>query len=380
MSVQILPVRTQAELDLFIDLPRRLYGRDPRYQAPLTLDRRNLLDPKKASFFSHGEAQYWLAMRDGECCGRISAQIDRAAPGEMFRGMFGCIDAVEDASVVAALLAEAEAWLRARGIGLILGPCLLSINSEAGLLVAGQNEPGMILTPWHPDYLGALIEACGYGKAKDLLYLRVDTSPSAIDAVSKGLRLASRRASDLKVRNLSQLHAGRDIELLRTIYNDAWRNNWGFVPLTPDDMAAFKGQLRPFIKSEYGVFVEKDGETVGMALVLPNLSEMSADLGVVPGPLGLSKLLWRGVTKKFTSARAILMGVSARHAGSMQGMAIAVTLIAELVKLAERNRISSVEGGWVLEDNHAVLAIYKQFQATTVRVLRLYEKRFTDGT
>lgn len=377
MSLNIQPVRTSADLDLFIDLPRRLYGRDPRYQPPMTLDRKNLLHPDRASFFSHGEAQYWLALRDGAACGRISAQIDRAATGELFRGMFGCFDCVDDPLVAQALLEAAEAWLAARGVNEAHGPCLLSINGEAGLLVDGQAEPPLIMTPWHPEYLATLLEGCGYAKTKDLFHLRLDITPQALEAAAGDLRLSRRRSDHLRVRPLSQLHAGRDIETLRTIYNDAWRNNWGFVPLTREDMSAFKGSLRVFLKSEYGIFVDREGQTVGMALVLPNLSEMSADLGVNPGPLGLLRLIWRGLTKKFTSARVILMGVSAEHAGTLEGVAIAMTLLDELLKLAGRNRLSSVEGGWVLEDNRAVLAIYDRFRARRVRTLRLFKKRLT---
>lgn len=375
MSLKIIPVVNAGDLELFIDLPRRLYEGDPRYQPPLTLDRRHLLDPAQASFFSHGEAQYWLAIKNGKACGRISAQIDHATPGEAFRGMFGCLDAIEDLAVVEALLNEAENWLKSRDISLILGPCLLSVNSEAGLLVEGQSEPAMILTPWHPEYLGHMIEACGYKKAKDLFHLRLDISPEALSKAAAGMRISLRRGSHISVRTLSQLRVGRDVELLRTIYNDAWQNNWGFVPLMKEDVADFKGQLRPFLKSEYGIFAEIDGRIAGMALVLPNIAEMSADLGVRPSLFGLIKLLWRGMTKQFTSARIILMGISRTYANSMQGMAVAMTLLDELLKLARRSKLKSVEGGWVLEDNRAVLAIYDKFHAEKVRTLRIFEKR-----
>lgn len=379
MPLHVVPVASPTDLDAFIALPSRLYAGDRRFQPPMTLDRQLALDPAKSAFFSHGEAQYWLALREGELVGRISAQIDHAAQSPDFRGvgLFGCLDAIDDIEVVRALIATAEAWLAGRGMMAIRGPCLLSMNGEAGLLVEGQAEPAMVMVPWHPEYLGPLIEACGYRRARDLHYYRINITPDALEPVARGLRLSARRGS-FSVRRLNRFRPGREMELIRKVYNSAWQNNWGFIPLQEADLAAFKTDLRPFMKPDYGTVVEIGGEAVGISLVLPNLAEMSADLGVSPSLFGLIRLLWRATMKRFTSARVILLGINADRARTIEGVAIAMTLVDELVQLAGRYRLASVEAGWVLEDNRPLIAIIEKFRGVRVRTLRVFEKRFSD--
>ena len=376
MSLVIVPVSTARDLATFIDLPRRLYAGDKRFIPPLTMDRQQYLDPKKSAFFSHGEAQYWLALRNGVPVGRVSAQIDRAATSADFAGvgMFGCLDTIDDAAVVGELVRVAEAWLRAKGMKQVHGPCMLSMNGEAGLLVDGHGEGPMLMVPWHPEYLGPLIEGCGYRRVRDLYYFRINITNEALDPITAKLHLSSWRW-DFRVRRLNRFNPAREIDILREVYNDAWQNNWGFIPLQEADLAAFKSQLRPFMKPDYGTIIEKNGEALGIALVMPNLAEMSADLGVNPSPLGWLKLLWRGKMKRFSTARVILLGVKARCSKTVEGVAVAMTLVDELVQLARRYKLTSVEAGWVLENNRPLIAILERFKAQRVRTLRIFEKQ-----
>ncbi|HRJ68118.1 MAG TPA: hypothetical protein PK812_00800 [Beijerinckiaceae bacterium] len=375
MSVIVAPVNSPRDLALFIDLPRLLYRGDRRYVPPLTLDRRQNLDPRKGAFFTHGEAQYWLAFRNGTPAGRISAQIDHAATASEFAGtgFFGCLDAIDDAEVVKALMHEAEAWLRARGMKRVRGPCLLSMNGEPGLLVEGQGEPPMLMVPWHPEYLLRLIEACGFGPVRDLFYFKIAIGTAELEEVSRRLRLPKWRLN-YTIRKLDRRHPSREIDILREVYNDAWQNNWGFIPLLEADLAAFKTQLRPFMHPDYGIIVEKDGEPLGIVLMLPNLAEMSADLGHSPSPLGWLKFLWRAKMQRFSSARVILFGVKARLSRTVEGAAVAMMLVHEMVTLARRYTLPAIEAGWVLDSNRPLIAILEQFNARRVRTLRLFEK------
>jgi hypothetical protein len=186
MSQSIECVRTRAQLGRFVTLPRLLYDGMPGYVAPLDHERYQLLDPRKSPFFTHGYAAYWVASRNGKPVGRISAQIDLAAegPDAAAIGMFGCLDAIDDRDVVAALLGTAEDWLRRHGRRIARGPFLLSINGETGLLIEGQTRPPMTLMPWHPPYLADLVRAAGYALAMmvrgyDLTFDQAGTDPRA---------------------------------------------------------------------------------------------------------------------------------------------------------------------------------------------------------
>lgn len=375
MALNVVPVASRRDLKTFIDLPRRLYADHETYHPPLTRDRRSFLDPKKSAFFKHGEAQYWLAFDDTRPVGRISAQIDHAAPPGDFDGvgLFGCFDTIDDGAVGAALLAVAEDWLRERGCAVARGPCLLSMNGEAGLLVEGQAEPPMLMVPWHPVYLGAHLEQAGYRKARDLYYYRIDTTKAALEAVSAGIKLKARRG-DFTVRRLDRRHPGREMDIIRHVYNDAWQSNWGFVPLQDADLEAFRADLRPFLVPDGGIIVEIDGEAVGVAVVLPNIPDIASDLGADPTPFGWIRLLWRATMLRYDTARIILLGVKARFNKSLLGVAIAMTLVDELVQGAHRHKLESVEAGWVLENNIALIKILERFRADRVRTLRIYDK------
>lgn len=377
MSLAIVPAVSKADIDLFLRLPARLYRDFPSYTAPLHLDRQTLLDPRKGSFFKHGKVQYWLARRDGEPVGRISAQIDFAQPAGAFQdaGLFGCLDAIDDAEVVAALLATAEAWLRDEGRSRAAGPFALSMNGEPGLLVAGQDEPPLALVAWHPPYLSSHVVAAGYAACKDLHYWRLSDLPKALPAI---LSRKQRRAgpAEITARPLDRRHAERDLEILRTVYNAAWVGNWGFVPLQPVDIEAIKNDLRPFLREEYGVIVERQGKPIGVGLCVPNLFEVTSDLGVDLSPLAWARLAYRSLFHRFSTGFVILLGVVPEIRNTWGGAVVAMTLVDELFAhfAGVKNSLKWVEAGWVLDNNVALQKILVEYGFERVRTLRLFDK------
>lgn len=380
MPVTVEPVASEAALKEFIGLPPRLYRGLAGYRAPLRMERAGLLDPARAPFFRHGEAQYWIARRNSVPVGRISAQIDFAlpvgiAPGS---GMFGCLDAADDGEAVRALFAAAEAWLAERGCTRAYGPCLLSMNEEPGLLVEGREEPPLIMVPWHPAYLEAHVEACGYAKCRDLHYWRLVTVTQELEAHRRRLRLAARRPG-LTVRPLDLKNVARDVGIMRDVYNDAWRDNWGFVPLEPADLDGVSRDMKPFLIPDAGIIAELNGRPVGVVMVLPNLFEVTADLGADPSPLGWLRLGYRMFRHRFRSGRIILMGVISELRHSVGGAALAMTLVDELITRHARFQGDWIEAGWVLEDNESLLKILAQFNFVRTRTLRLYDRLIAAG-
>jgi hypothetical protein len=377
MPITVTPVSTAAELDDFIRLPVALYLGMPGYIPSLTIERQAVLDPAKGSFFAHGKVQYWLA-RDGErIVGRISAQLDHAQPDGTFdgAGLFGCLDAVDDPAVTSALFAAAEGWLRGEGRTRAVGPFALNMNSEPGVLVEGQDEPPLSMVSWHPRYLERHVLAAGYGACKDLHYWRLSDLGARTVELSK-LRRPLTRFPDIKARPLNMNKLEADIEIIRLLYNDGWKENWGFVPLQPADVAAISKDMRPFVKPEYGVIVERAGKPLGAALIFPNLYEVADGLGTDPSLVGWAKLGYRTLFHRFRTGFVILLGVLSEMRHSVGGALVAMALINEMVDrfVGYGDKSGWLEAGWVLDNNVALQKILLQYGFEKKRTLRLFDK------
>ena len=379
MPIVIDPIESKAALEEFVRLPARLYKGFPKYVPPLTMERRGFLDPEKAPFFKHGKAKYWIARRDGKAVGRISAQIDNLQPDDAGKGtgLFGCLDTIDDGEVVRALLDTAEAWLRQQGKERSFGPCLLSMNEEPGLLVSGHDEPPLIMAPWHPPYLARALEACGYAACRDLHYWRLDNFAEKLPAVRQRKRVSAAPAN-LTVRPLDLRNLARDVEIIRNVYNDAWKDNWGFVPIAREDLEGISRDMKPFIKPEFGMIAEKAGKPVGVAMALPNLFEITGDLGADPSLIGWGKLAYRTFFHRFRTGRIILLGVLSELRHSVGGAVIAMTMVDEIVNrlLSYEHQAGWLEAGWVLDNNRPLQKILRQFGFEITRTLRLYDKEF----
>ena len=376
VPVVVVPVKTRRQMRQFLRLPRQLYRGLPGFVAPLDLERRGLLHPKAASFYAHGRAQYFLAMRGDAPVGRISAQIDPLANRQWGAaiGLFGALDAIDDQAVVAALLATAEAWVRAEGMTAIRGPYTPSPNGESGLLVEGQRERAMLLSPWHPAYLGALVEGAGLRKARDLLAYELAIGPEAEAAHPVPRRRLSAAGSGLTVRELRPKQLAEDAAIMGRLYNDAWHDNWGFVPITDADVAGLVKELKPVIRPEHLVMVERAGEPVGFALVLPNIYDIVGDLGGNPSPLGWVKLATRLLRFRFRSGRVILLGIARSLQGTTLGALMPSLIIAELMRRGRTMPFRTVELGWILEDNLRMRRIIERLSPRPNKVFRLYER------
>lgn len=357
----------------FIDLPPRLYEGNPSYAPPLRFDRAMLLHPRKSAFWKEAPVRYWLARKDGRPAGRISAQLPPVLPVGMpaRTGMFGCLDAIDDPAVVGALVEAARGWLREHGCEAMVGPCSLDMNDEPGLLVEGADEPPMTLYPWSPPFLGPALEALGFERLRDLHSWRLDGD--AASALPEGRRLAE-RIPGLTVRGADRRAFGRDIAILCDVYNDGWRDNWGFAPLTPADLEGLDQLIRWFVPEQAFRIVELDGEPVAVMLLVPNFFEITRGLAPRPGLLGWPRLLWRAARHRFRSGRIIVTGVSRRLRHTPQGAAIAALLVDELVASQAALGGEWVEAGWVLENNHALVRILERFRFRRNRTFRIYRQ------
>lgn len=374
-SIDIVPVRTPAELARFIKLPSTLHANDPSFVPPLTMERQDALSPKKNPFFAHAETQLWLARKDGRDVGRISAQIDRLVKDPAV-GHFGMICAADDAGVFAALFDTAEAWLRARGRMHVLGPFNLSINEETGLLVDGFDTPPMMLMPHDLPYVAARVEARGYAKAKDLIAYLYDIEHELPAAARR--MIGPRKPAALTVRNLDPKRYLEEFDTVTAIFNDAWSQNWGFIPFTEAEIAHMAKSLKMFIDPKCVAIVELHGKAVGFGIALPNLNEMIADFGGSLFPFNWARLMLR-LKRGTKTARVPLMGISRSISGELAG-AIAPFLAIDTMRQGLRAKgVKQVELSWILEDNRPMRHIIESLGARAYKTYRVYEKTLAGG-
>ena len=377
LMISVEAVSDSESLREFIDLPARLYAAFPEYQPPLRMDRALLLDPDQSAFWQQGNVcRYWIARADGRAVGRVSAQVGTAipvgiAPGS---GMFGCLDAIDDPAVVEALFVAAREWLAQQGCTGMFGPCTLDMNSEPGLLVAGFDEPPMAFSPWHPPYLGDLLDGLGFEKLHDLHNWRLDLSVPPERLPTGQSRLAG-RIPGLRTRYPDRRTYARDIQVLCDIYNDGWRDNWGFVPLTPRDLAGLDQLMKLLVPRRAFKIVELDGTPVAVMLLIPNLFELMKGLAPRPGLAGWVRLIWRALTHRFKSGRIIVTGLSRHLQGTVVGGAIVAMLIDELIADCTALRGEWAEAGWVLESNTQLVRILERFGFRCNKTFRIYGQK-----
>jgi len=377
-GVEIVPVDNLSRFLTFCKLPRLIYKGAKGFAPPLDAERWNLYSHKLNPHFKQVEAQEFLARKDGRWVGRIGAQVYKPEiePVGVSRWQFGSLDAIDDLDVVRALTCAAEDWLRARGAESIVGPFSPDINGESGVLIEGFEATPMFLIPWHPPYLSRLVEALGYEKAKDLISFRHLSSEQDL---SKDRRIADRPEwrDRLKIRELDidRLKQG-ETALMSELFNDAWRDNWGFVPLGKDELDGFADLMKYVMPPEFGIVLELDGAPVSFAVALPNLHEITADFDGKLLPFNLFKLISRIRKHKFSTARLLLLGTRKTLQNSATGGAILLSLIEDMRRRScvDAN-IVALEAGWVLEDNIGMRRPIEMFGGKIDKVHRIYEKR-----
>jgi len=374
-SVSIRPVRTRRERKRFVKVPFHVHRDHPQWVPPLVYERMEFLDPKKNPWFEHGEAELFVAERDGEPVGRISAQVDYRWD-EVQGGsdaMFGFFESVEDREVVEALLGAAAGWAAAKGRQRLLGPMDFTTNDEIGILIEGFERRPYILENWHPPHYQQQIEAAGFGKAIDLLMWELNFGdlkdgerfdPAIHAAATKALK-----DEGVTIRNIDKGNLGREMQLFTPVYTDAWSHNWGFVPPTDAEVEFHAKLLKQVIDEDWAYIAEKDGEAIGAALTLPDINQVLAKMNGRLLPFGwLHFLLGR---RKIDRLRVLALGVKNdyRHSGVAAGL-----YLKHLETAARPGAIEGGEMGWILETNGAMNRAMEGMGGTVVKRYRVYER------
>ncbi len=369
--VKVKKVETKKELRLFLELPQRIYKDDSAWVPPLLWERRRFFS-RQNPFFKYGEVALFLAYQSREVVGRISAQLNhlhlaRYGP----EGHFGFLEAVEDKEVFESLFCAVEEWLSARGMKRILGPFNFSINQECGLLVKGFDNPPTFLMGHARPYYATMLEDLGFKKAKDLYAYLMKRHPQTLERVE---RLIPKSSKHVRTRTINKKKLKQELELLFTIFNDAWSENWGFLPFTREDYSFFGESLKYLIPEDYVRIAEVDGETAAFIVVLPDFNELLADFNGRLLPWGIWKLIYRLKFCPPRRARVVLMGVLRKYQRKLLGPLLILRLIKEIKEVLLARGVETLELSWILEDNYRMCRLAEALGARIYKVYRIYQK------
>ncbi len=374
MSVQIRTMHGKADRKAFVELAYRLNRDDPHWVPPLKNEVRGLITPDDNPWFEHAEASFFLAFRGGKLVGRISAQVDQLVLEHMGPGLgqWGMLEA-SDGEATSRLLAAAEDWLRSKGMTRSMGPFSLSIWDEPGLLVKGHDHPPMVMMGHHKSEYEAWVEGSGYCGIKDLYTYDLPTAP--FPAIVQRIVAAGEKNRNIRVRNVDRKRFDEEAALILNILNDAWSDNWGFIPLTDSEIAYAGKKLKPIVLEDMIQIAELEGEPVAFMMTLPDINEFLVDLKGELFPFGWAKLLWRLKRMRPRGARVPLMGVLKRLHSTRLASQLAFMMI-ENIRRAGTNHygIERAEVGWVLDDNGPMISIARAIESKVNRVYRIYEK------
>jgi GNAT superfamily N-acetyltransferase len=371
-QINVSPVESPKDRNLFIKFPWKIYQSDPAWVPPLIIERKEFLDRKKHPFYLHGDAQLFLARRNGQVVGRIMASDDPNynALHETNVGCFGLFECIDDREVAAALFAAADEWLRKKGRTEVMGPIDYSTNYVCALLIDGFQYPPTLLTSHNPPYYAGLIESCGFTKAKDWYAWWFSEYPEPAERLRK-IALARSRKQGVTIRPINLKQVAEESQRIRTIYNQAWEKNWGFVPFTGPEIEHMAKEMKPLIVPQALLLAEAAGEPVGFVIGVPDINvafrHINGRLFWFGLPIGLLKLLYYRL--KIRTGRLVALGVVAKY----RRAGVAETLVLQLMDEAFKRGFTG-ELSMTLEDNVMVNRFIEAMGARRYKTFRIYQR------
>ncbi|MEA2194439.1 MAG: hypothetical protein QOG42_873 [Solirubrobacteraceae bacterium] len=373
VSVEIRAVSSRRDRREFIELPFRLHSTSPQWVPPLRLERHMFHSRRLNAYFKHAGAQEFLATRDGRVVGRISAQIDAAYDAEhgAGTGMFGFLELEDDAEVAGALVRAAQGWLAERGRHHMIGPMDYTMNDECGLLIEGYLREPMIKQPWHPAYYQRLCDGAGLSKAMDLLMweLVIDDREKILPIIFE-LAEQSETKHAIKLRHMRRRDLPKDIKVFGEVYNAAWKDNWGFVPYSDEDLKHYAEELQLVFDKHWFMIAQKDGETIGIAITVPDINQVLKKMNGRLLPFGWWHFLNKG--RIIDRVRVGFLGVKPEY----QHTGIAAKFYVEHFDMATQRPQKWGEMGWILETNRSMNRGMRAMGGRIVKRYRVYESRF----
>lgn len=361
---------TKNERKQFIDFPYQHYSGDEHWIPPLKMEQKKLIDTENNPFFENGDMALFLAEQDGKLCGRIAAIQDRRynAHHDNKTGFFGFFECIDDQAVADLLFKVAGDWLKQRGHTDVLGPANPSMMDEIGVLVDGFEYEPSFMMPYHKPYYDKLITNAGLEKAMDMYAFRVTQATVTLDRIYRAEEIVRRRLPKLRIREIDKKNLDREVEIVRNIFNQAWSENWGFIPLTKKELEDLAKDLKLILDPKVAHVAEVDGEPVAFSIALPDLNQALKHTDGTLFPTGIFKLLW--YRRNINQIRTALMGVIPKY----QGKGIDALLHKEAIINGKQEGYKSSELSWVLESNKNMIRVAEKIGADIEKTYRMYRK------
>lgn len=369
MNISIVRVTSQADLMKFIKFPWKIYSNDPYWVPPLIMDRKKLLDTSKNPFFKHAEIQLFLAKKNNEIVGRIAAiknDLHNLHHNDKV-GFFGFFECMNDQQTANLLFDSAKQWLEEKGMNAMRGPANPSSNDEYGMLIEGFDDSPRILMTYNPKYYINLCENYGFVKAKDLNAFKLETDKVLSSEKLKRVADIAQQRSGLKIFQIDMKKFDSELDKVKYVYNKAWAPNWGFVPMTEEEIDAMAKDFKAIIEPSLLLFGEINGKLVGFALVVFDYNFIFKKMNGRLFPFGIIKLLTQ--KKKIPWARIITLGIIPEY----QKRGFDAVFYYEIVTRAAKLNIFLGEASWVLEDNDMMNRGLEVMNAHAYKKYRIYE-------
>jgi GNAT superfamily N-acetyltransferase len=371
--IEVKEARSKNDIKAFIKFPLVLYAKDPFYIPQLTGDMKTHYSAANP-FLKQAEIKFFLAFKNGVPSGRIVSIIspEHNSLHKENTGFFGFFESVNDPGVADALLKTVSDDLRKQGMKVMRGPMNFSTNDECGFLIEGFDSPPVLMMSYNPPYYLDLMEGCGMAKAKDLYAYNYEFSGTPPEKVVRVAAVAERKGITARPINMKNFLS--DMRVFKDIYNSAWKDNWGFIPLSDEEISYSAGRLKPLVVPEFTLIAEKDGEPIGFLGFLPDFNSVLKHMHGRLTPVTLIKALY--YSKKINALRVLLYGIKPEY----RNRGVDALLLAKgYDNIIKRGGYRNVEFSWILEDNLRVQRIIEMFGATLYKKYRIYEKTIGNG-
>jgi hypothetical protein len=370
-GIEIIAVEGGSELKDFIDLPWRIYDEYPNWVPPLKKEVRRLLHPHKHPFWEFSERILFLARRGSETVGRIAGLIDHRN-NEFHNekmGVWGFFECADDPEAAAALFSSVENWVRRKGMTFLRGPLNPSMNNEAGLLIEGYDYPPAVSMTYNPPYYLGLIESCGFTKEKDLLAFLLDGGNYRLPEWMDRLAQRTAQKKGVRIRHVDPKNRDAEFALIREIYNDSWSGNWGFVPLTENEMKDIQKSVKPFADPDLVFFIYYENEPAAVCVIFPDINPLLKRFNGRIGLLGPVKaLIYR---REIKGLRLLMFGIKEKY----RQLGLPMLAFRHIYKIARENKnYQHLEMGWTLEDNESINSLIEEAGARIYKKYRIFRK------
>jgi GNAT superfamily N-acetyltransferase len=367
-KITIQEVQTKKDLKVFLRFPWEIYQGDPYWVPPLLKEHAFHFSPQNP-FLHHAQIVPYVAVKNNSLVGRIAAIIDQNYIDFQREkaGFFGFFESVNDIEVTRTLLDQVKVFLRTKKLKTMMGPVNPSTNDECGLLIEGFDASPVLMMPYNPPYYQKLLEGCGLQKAKDLYADLMVDDGSIPDRLLRISNRITQRVPGLTIRPIELRKINEEVMRVKEVYNGAWQDNWGFVPLTDEEMNLMVKKMKPLVVPDLALFAEIGDETVGFALALPDYNFVFKKLNGRLDLLGLLKFLY--YARKIDAIRVLLLGVKAEY----RKRGIETLLYLEIFRRGQARGYQWGEMSMILEDNHLMQKGIEALGGEKYKTYRIYQ-------